>query len=89
MHREYWSLERQCRAQAALTGYEKARQELEKMEVEYKAIADSLERQEQEAATHPKNRARAPVWKCCTFATQAFAVCRSVSFDTQGGRPRR
>ncbi len=54
MHREYRSLGRRCRAQAALTGYEKARQELEKVEAEYKAIADLLERQEQEAATQSK-----------------------------------
>jgi hypothetical protein len=43
-------------AQAALTGYEKARQELEKMEAEYKALADSLERHEQEAAIPSKEQ---------------------------------
>ena len=42
-HREYRSLERQCRAQAALTAHEKARRELEKMELEYRTIADWLE----------------------------------------------
>jgi hypothetical protein len=44
MHRSYRSLERECHTQAALTGHEKTRQELRKMELEYKAIADWLER---------------------------------------------
>jgi hypothetical protein len=46
LHRNYRSLQRECHIQAALTGHEKARQELEKMELEYKAIADWLERQQ-------------------------------------------
>jgi hypothetical protein len=45
MHRKYRSLERQCRNQLALTGHKEARQELEKMEREYRALAEWLERQ--------------------------------------------
>jgi hypothetical protein len=42
-HRKYRSLEQECHLQAALTTHEKAREELEKMEREYKVIADWLE----------------------------------------------
>jgi hypothetical protein len=42
-HRKYRSLERQCRIQAAITGHKETKQELEKMEREYKVIADWLE----------------------------------------------
>lgn len=42
-HRKYRNLERECRAQAALTGHKAAREELEKMEREYKALADWIE----------------------------------------------
>jgi len=42
-HRKYRVLERQCHLQAAITGHKGAKEELEKMEREYKAIADWLE----------------------------------------------
>jgi hypothetical protein len=45
MHRKYRSLERQCHIQLALTGHKEARQELEKMEREYRLLAEWLERQ--------------------------------------------
>jgi hypothetical protein len=45
MHRKYRSLQRECRIQAALTGHDQTRRELEKMEQEYKSLADWLERQ--------------------------------------------
>ena len=45
-HRKYRALERECHRQARLTGHEQAKQELEKMEREYKAIADWLERRQ-------------------------------------------
>ena len=45
MHRNYRSLEQQCRLQAALTAHWRTRQELKKMEREYKVLADWLERQ--------------------------------------------
>jgi hypothetical protein len=48
MHRKYRSLEQECRIQAALTGHPEARRELEKMEREYKLLADWLERQSKE-----------------------------------------
>jgi hypothetical protein len=46
-HRQYRSLERECHIQAALAGNEKTREELRKMEREYKVIADWLESQQQ------------------------------------------
>jgi hypothetical protein len=42
-HRKYRALEQQCHVQAAITGHEKTKQELKKLEREYKAIADWLE----------------------------------------------
>jgi hypothetical protein len=42
-HRKYRALERECHLQAAITGHKEARKELEKMEREYKALADWLE----------------------------------------------
>lgn len=42
-HRKYRALERDCHIQAAMTGHKQTREELEKMEREYKAIADWLE----------------------------------------------
>jgi hypothetical protein len=42
-HRQYRSLEQECRVQAVITTDRKVRQELEKMEREYKVIADWLE----------------------------------------------
>jgi len=42
-HRKYRALERECHHQAAITGHKEAREVLEKMEREYKAIADWLE----------------------------------------------
>lgn len=44
-HREYRRLEKQCHNQAVLTAHERTRQELQKMELEYKAVADWLEQQ--------------------------------------------
>jgi hypothetical protein len=48
-HRKYRALERECHIQAALTGTKEAKEELEKMEREYKLLADWLERQLPEA----------------------------------------
>jgi hypothetical protein len=48
-HRNYRSLQRECHIQAALTNNEKTRHELEKMEREYRALADCQERQQAEA----------------------------------------
>lgn len=42
-HRIHRSLQRECHIQAALTGDKATKEELEKMEREYKAIADWLE----------------------------------------------
>ena len=42
-HRKYRALERESHRQAAITGHKEAREELKKMEREYKAIADWLE----------------------------------------------
>ena len=39
-HRKYRALERDCHRQAAITGNKEAKKELEKMEREYKLIAD-------------------------------------------------
>ena len=46
-HRKYRALERECHLQAAMTGHKEARQELEKMEREYKVLADWLEARQQ------------------------------------------
>ena len=48
-HHKYRLLERQCHIQAAITGHKETKQELEKMEREYRTIADWLEAR-QEAA---------------------------------------
>jgi hypothetical protein len=48
-HREYRSLERACQTQAGLTWDKATKEELEKMEREYKAIADWLEARRQAA----------------------------------------
>ncbi|MCC8979234.1 hypothetical protein [Bradyrhizobium acaciae] len=42
-HRMYRALERECHLQAAITGHQEAKEELEKMEREYKVLADWLE----------------------------------------------
>jgi len=42
-YRKYRALERQCRTQAAITDHKTTKEELEKMEREYKVIADWLE----------------------------------------------
>lgn len=47
-HRKYRTLERECRRQAHLTDHERTKEELEKMEREYRVIADWLERRQQE-----------------------------------------
>lgn len=39
----YRALERECRLQAAITSHKETRAELEKMEREYKVLADWLE----------------------------------------------
>jgi len=46
-HRQYRSLEQECHIQAALAGDKKTKEELEKMEREYKVIADFLESRQQ------------------------------------------
>ena len=46
-HRKYRTLERECRIQAAITSDKKTREELVKMEREYKVIADWLELRQQ------------------------------------------
>jgi hypothetical protein len=46
-HRKYRALQRVCHVQATLTGHKETKQELEKMEREYKARADWLERHPQ------------------------------------------
>lgn len=46
-HRKYRSLERECHLQAALTEHQQAKKELEKMEHEYRVIADWLEERQQ------------------------------------------
>ena len=46
-HRKYRSLERECHIQAAITGHKETKAELEKMEREYRAIADLLESHQQ------------------------------------------
>ncbi len=54
-HKKYRSLQRDCHNQAVLTGNKESREELEKMEREYKVIADWLEsRQREEQQTPPK-----------------------------------
>ena len=55
-HRMYRALERNCQVQAALTQHKETREELEKMQSEYKAIADRLERQLPEADRRPDVR---------------------------------
>jgi len=46
-HRIYRSLQRECHIQAALTEDKATKEELEKMEREYKSIADRLESRHQ------------------------------------------
>jgi len=46
-HRKYRALEQECHTQAALTGHKETRAELERMEREYKVIADWLEARQQ------------------------------------------
>jgi hypothetical protein len=48
-HRVYRALERDCQVQAAFTQHKETREELKKMQREYKVIADWLERQLSEA----------------------------------------
>jgi len=52
-HRKYRSLQRECHVQAAITGHQQTREELEKMECEYKAIADWLESRQQAGQQSP------------------------------------
>ncbi|MCP1838806.1 hypothetical protein ACVIHI_008272 [Bradyrhizobium sp. USDA 4524] len=42
-HRKYRALERECHLQAAITGHKETKDELQKMEREYKVLADWLE----------------------------------------------
>ncbi|MGY4167516.1 hypothetical protein ACVIM8_001589 [Bradyrhizobium sp. USDA 4529] len=42
-HRKYRALERECHLQAAITGHKETKDELQKMEHEYKVLADWLE----------------------------------------------
>ena len=53
VHRDYRSLERQCRIQASLTGDRKTRREFEEMEREYRKLAEWLERQSPAEQTPP------------------------------------
>jgi hypothetical protein len=46
-HRKYRALQQECHVQAVLTGHKEIREELAKMEREYKAIADWLESRQQ------------------------------------------
>jgi hypothetical protein len=46
-HRQYRSLEQECRIQAAITTDQKTREELAKMEREYRVIAQWLELRQQ------------------------------------------
>lgn len=46
-HRVYRSLERECRIQAAITQHKGTKEELQKMEREYKVYADWLEARQQ------------------------------------------
>ena len=55
-HRMYRALERDCQLQAALTQHKETREELKKMQREYKVIADWLERQLSEADRPPDVR---------------------------------
>ena len=52
-HRTYRSLERECHIQAAITGDKQTREELEKMEREYKIMADWLESRQQAGQQTP------------------------------------
>jgi len=54
-HRKYRALERECQHQAAIIGHKETREELEKKECEYKAIADWLESR-QRADQQPPSR---------------------------------
>ena len=54
-HRKYRALERECHIQAAITGHKEAKDELKKMEREYKALADWLE-ERQRADAQPPSR---------------------------------
>ena len=51
-HQKYRALERECHVQAALTADKKTKEELEKMEREYKVIADWLELHQQTRTLH-------------------------------------
>lgn len=54
-HRSYRTLARECRIQAAITSDEKTREELVKMEREYRIVADWLElRQQTDQQAPPK-----------------------------------
>ena len=54
-HRTYRTLARECRIQAAITSDEKTREELVKMEREYRIVADWLElRQQTEQQAPPE-----------------------------------
>lgn len=53
-HRKYRTLQRECQVQAALTAHKETKQELKKMECEYKARADWLERHPQADEQSPE-----------------------------------
>jgi hypothetical protein len=55
-HRKYRELERDCHRQAAITGQKQAREVLEEMEREYRAIADWLESRQARASEHTPSR---------------------------------
>jgi len=78
MHRKYRSLERECRVQSALTGDPRTRSELQKMEREYKSLADWLEKRalrEQHPAT--------------SLDTPPAPALNSASVSDQGGSNSR
>jgi hypothetical protein len=58
----YRALERDCQVQAAFTGHKETREELEKMQREYKVIADWLERQLPAADRPPDVRSSTESW---------------------------
>ncbi|MBV8700010.1 MAG: hypothetical protein JO052_19470 [Bradyrhizobium sp.] len=60
MHRKYRALEHACQVQAALTGHEQTKQELNKMAQEYRILADWLERRPHRPADEAKLAEAAP-----------------------------
>jgi hypothetical protein len=55
-HTKYRALQRECQIQAALTEHKEAREELAKMEREYKVMADWLESREKTDQQTPSKK---------------------------------